>query len=413
MIRLYLITLIVYLSGFALAFSQSNEGDIIDIESLGLDNVNKKEVLAIPVIKINNKKDLEEKKKVLSLPNIAIKEEKKIVKTKPSIKKKLEIKKKPSEGKDKVKEKKISKSIINIPYIKTKNGTIIKAIKPPEPKVESKKAVEILDNNKKLNEIIEQQRKVELEKLREKYILKRNPVQSSETIILPKRKMVNPFVSEEIPAPPILDSYRTRDNNHIPVFLSLNKRIKNLFETITYGDVAFFNSAYHDVKNPNIKNELGDSLLTYALLTQEHAIVASLISKGADVNIPNSLGYTPLDIVIELKDLQNFELLINNKANINYTDKFGRTYLFHAARLGFLPAVKILIRKNININALDKDGFSALDIAYKNKKELVVQYLLKNGAKTWIEKPFDPRNTSLIKKLESRWGENLRNNSQY
>ena len=111
--------------------------------------------------------------------------------------------------------------------------------------------------------------------------------------------------------------------------------------------------------------------------------------------------------------MQNFELLINNKANINYTDKFGRTYLFHAARLGFLPAVKILIRKNININALDKDGFSALDIAYKNKKELVVQYLLKNGAKTWIEKPFDPRNTSLIKKLESRWGENLRNNSQY
>jgi ankyrin repeat protein len=84
-------------------------------------------------------------------------------------------------------------------------------------------------------------------------------------------------------------------------------------------------------------------------------------------------------------------------------DAFGRTYLMHAARLGFLPAVDLLIGRGIDVNAMDNDGFTALSIAYRHKKELIVQYLLKNGAKTWIEKPYKPEDQSLIKELENRW----------
>ena len=398
MIKISLITLIIYAFSSILAYAQSKD---IDIESLGLDNVNKKSELALPVIPINKVISDKAKKE-----KIAQKDVKKTKKTPKIVKKDVKIAKKTQKT-----VKNTIKKSNNVPILKTKDGKIIKvskiapksAIKTPiSPKKEENTA--LIESEK-----LEKTRIEELEKLRKKYLITSPKKSLSEKIILPQRKVVNPFISEELPAPPILDGYRTQDNIHIPTFLSLDKRIKNLFETISQGDVAFFNSAYQDVKNPNIRNDLGDTLLTYSLLTQQHAIAASLISKGADVNIPNKLGYTPMDIVIELKDLQNFELLINNKANIHFVDKFGRTYLFHAARLGFLSAVEALVRRGIDMNAIDKDGFSALDIAYKNKRELIVQYLLKNGAKTWIEKPFDPTNKSLIKKLENRWGDNFKN----
>lgn len=387
MIKISLITSIIYVFSSIFAYAQSKN---IDVESLGLDNVNKKPEIALPVIPIN-----------------------KVISDKANTEEKVKKDLKNTENTKKTVENTI-KNPNNIPIFKTKDGKILKVSKI-SPNVAIKTPIlQKEEENTALieSERLEKTRIEELEKLRKKYLITSPKKSLSEKIILPKRKVINPFISEELPAPPILDSYRTKDNIHIPTFLSLDKRIKNLFETISQGDVAFFNSAYQDVKNPNIRNDLGDTLLTYSLLTQQHAIAASLISKGADVNIPNNLGYTPMDIVIELKDLQNFELLINNKADIHFVDKFGRTYLFHASRLGFLSAVEALVRRGIDINAIDKDGFSALDIAYKNKRELIVQYLLKNGAKTWIEKPFDPTKKSLIKKLENRWGDNF-TNSQY
>ncbi len=136
---------------------------------------------------------------------------------------------------------------------------------------------------------------------------------------------------------------------------------------------------------------------------QKHKIISSILAKGADPNLPNALGYTPIDLAIELTDIKTLELLANNNADLNYVDGFKRTYLMHASRVGFLPAVELFIMKNVDINAIDKDGFTALAIAYRHKKEVIVKYLLKNGAKTWVEKPFDPEKGSLIKELETRW----------
>jgi ankyrin repeat protein len=68
-----------------------------------------------------------------------------------------------------------------------------------------------------------------------------------------------------------------------------------------------------------------------------------------------------------------------------------------------LPAVDLLIKSNVDINEMDNDGFTALAFAYRFKKELVVQYLLKNGAKTWVERPYNPQFKSLIKELNNRW----------
>ncbi len=254
-----------------------------------------------------------------------------------------------------------------------------------------------------------------LNELRAKYLIKINAGKSAETKnldedlsgdegkIVPQKKEINKFVSYETAPPPILNRYRSHDNVGIPIVLSLREKIDNLFRSIGEEDISYFNSAYENLENPDVKNFSGDTILTYAILLQRYEVIASILGKGANPNLPNTLGYTPLQIATEILDFTSFNLLVNANADINYADGFGRTYLMHAARVGFLPGVQLLIEKGADLNVMDADGFTALAIAYQYKKDLIVALLLKHGAKTWIEKPYDPKTASMIQDLESRW----------
>jgi ankyrin repeat protein len=268
------------------------------------------------------------------------------------------------------------------------------------------------EKQKKLNEKKREEKLKKLQDLREKYLIQieKNSSQlsdedfdESDQKIVPRPKEINRFISDELPAPPILNHYRTADNLHIPLVPTIRERVEVLFNAISSGSVSYFNSAYKDVENSNIRNQNGDTILTYSVLLQKPAIMASVLAKGADPNLPSGLGYTPIDIAIEMLDIKALELLIDNKADPKYIDAFGRTYLMHASRVGFLPAVELFVSKGVDVNAMDNDGFTALSIAYRHKKEIVVKYLLQNGAKTWIEKPYEPGDQSLIKELENRW----------
>lgn len=221
--------------------------------------------------------------------------------------------------------------------------------------------------------------------------------------IIPHRKNLSPFLSDELPAAPILNRYRSLDNINIPIIPTPKERVDLLFDIITIGSVSAFNEDFKDIQNPNARNSLGDTILTYSVLLRKYPIIASVLTKGANPNLPNRLGYNPVDIAIEMLDMRSLELLANNKADLNERDAFGRTYLMHAARVGFLPAVELFISQGVDVNAMDNDGFTALAIAYRHRKEIIVQYLLKHGAEPWIEKPYSPEEQSILKELENRW----------
>ncbi len=272
------------------------------------------------------------------------------------------------------------------------------------------------EKRQKLYEKKHREKAKKLRELRAKYLLKfedsaqnseaendENLTEDKEEKIVPQKKNLNRFISDEPPAPPIINRFRTADNLHIPSPLTDQERIAILFDAVASGSVAFFNSAYKDIENPNVKNQIGDTILTYAILLQKYPVMASVLARGADPNLPNNLGYSPLDIAIELLDIKALEILVSNKADIEYIDSFGRTSLMHAARVGFLPAAELLVSKGVDVNVMDNDGFTALSIAYRHKKEIIVKFLLKNGAKPWIEKPYNPEKQSLIQELENRW----------
>jgi ankyrin repeat protein len=181
------------------------------------------------------------------------------------------------------------------------------------------------------------------------------------------------------------------------------ERLDILFATISIGSISAFNEAYNYIRNPNVKNDSGDTILTYSILTKRYPAMTSILSKGADPNMPNQLGYTPINIALELQDFKSLEILSENRADLKYIDGFGRNYLMHASRLGNLAAVALLIEKGIDINAMDNEGATALTIAYKYQQNIVATYLLKHGAKNSITKEYNPSEQSLIKELEDSW----------
>ena len=422
-----------------------NDKDIkIDLESLGLDDVNKKEETnAVVEVKKEIKQNKEDDLKLPNLNEIMAKDNptqnndnsQNIVESpsteSPSIISKIknvitsDIKESVDKSQEKntppkqeVKKEEVKEVIKNenkkIEEVKKKEEPI-KSDKKTEANSENTNILESMSNNidaPKENIIKSEEKPIiqnkKLQKLREQYLIKvrdrkSDLVKKEFSAILPKRKTVNPFISDELPAVPILNNYRTVDNEHIPIFLSYEERVNTLFDAVSYDNVAFFNSAYANVKNPNIKNALGDTILTYSILLGRHDIMISAINKGANVDLPNSLGYRPLDIAIELLDFKAFEILVNNNADIYQLDLFGKSYLTSASRVGFLSAVKVLIIKGLDVNLIDKEGFTPLTVAYRNNRELVARYLLKNGAKNQNNIDFNRQSKSIIKELENRW----------
>lgn len=391
-----------------------NEIRKIDIESLGLDKTEKSQPL-------NQEKPQETQKNMVDKMTVIeeknIEELTKKTTQKTETKKVIEntnnkslIKKKLSKKRGK-KIKKINKNAENLVEENSDNQKVGEGVKSKSKYKKNQLRLE-LENQERinLNEKKQQEKLQKFEELKNFYLFdlieKEDPWDEdfdNEEKIIPKRKELAPFALEELPPLPILNRSRTNENFHIPFVYTPKEYIDIMFSAISMGSISYFNESFKYVLNPNINNDQGDTILTYALFLKKYSVISSVLAKGADPNLPNKLGHTPVSIAIELVDFKALELLEKNNADLHYKDAFGRTYLMHASRVGFLPAVDLLIKNNVGINDMDDDGFTALSIAYRHKKELVVQYLLKNGAKTWVEKTYNPQKKYFINDLNNRW----------
>ncbi len=346
----FLIFLLYFLP--SVVFAQINRNNEIlgqDLESLGLDNIESK-----PEIVKTNAKKKSVNKKVSQAKNTIKKEPKKLT---------------PNFSNDK-----------NLKLVGKKNLAKTEKL--------SQKSQEITEKPESKPDLSKADLQ-ELEKLRKIYVTKLQENQTdyededldfSENI-LPHKKNLQTFATEELPPIPILNRSRSPDNMHIPYVTTPKENIEVMFLAIKLQDVNFFNEIFKYVQNPNISNDAGDTVLTATMLSGYYPMIASALAKGADPNMPNKLGYNPLTIAIELNDFAMVEMLIKNKADLFYKDAFNRTYLMQAARVGSLSIVDLLIRFGVDINAIDHDGLTALAIAQKYKQDLVMQYLIKNGAK--------------------------------
>jgi hypothetical protein len=369
----------------------------IDIESLGLDKleepVNKEDVA-------NVKEEIKEQSESLNENSQQISDIQNFVKKEEEREKKLkEVEKKEQERLSKI-EALRAKITKQIEVVKEKVVEPVIEALPIEKEVEVEKKIVQKPQNKIVKKEVDEkenarikEKEKRLNEFRKKYLIHLSQEKDgfigdfkAYGIVNTKEKNLSwpyRFIAKEEPAPPILSPSRGAENGHIPFVMSAKDKIDAMFDAIVNRDIAAFNGAYSNVINPNTTNKDGDTILTFAILLQNYQVMTSILNKGADPDLPNALGHSPLDIAIAMNDLKSMQILLDMNANINYIDSHGSTYLIMAVKTGYLPMVQALVEAGIDVNSVDFQGNSALNIANRNRKEIIAIYLKKNGAKSY------------------------------
>ncbi|HEY4089660.1 MAG TPA: ankyrin repeat domain-containing protein [Bryobacteraceae bacterium] len=123
----------------------------------------------------------------------------------------------------------------------------------------------------------------------------------------------------------------------------------------------------------------GDRPLNTAAAAGDAAITKLLLEHGADPNLPSRSGNTPLHDAALHGDAEAISLLLAHGARIDTpTLDDNSTALHLAASFDRLDAVKALVHHGANTTIKNAAGFTAADLAVKNKFADVADWL--NGA---------------------------------
>lgn len=100
-----------------------------------------------------------------------------------------------------------------------------------------------------------------------------------------------------------------------------------------------------------------------------HENLQKLIEAGADVNIKNKDGKTPLHIAIENKHCDCVKILLaSQKINLNATDNERKTPLHYAVEKNDIASLRLLIHcTGVDFCALDDQGFAPIHKAVLSK----------------------------------------------
>jgi ankyrin repeat protein len=152
------------------------------------------------------------------------------------------------------------------------------------------------------------------------------------------------------------------------IFNLLNAFSADYFQLCRNGQLSELIEASASVKNINMKDASGLSLLYYASLNNHPEIVKFLLSNGADPDISTFEKETVLMILAGMNsDSEIIDILLNNNADVNLKDKEGRNALFYLLQGGKNKKIlKKLLENGININAADLYGKTALMTAVIN-----------------------------------------------
>lgn len=158
-----------------------------------------------------------------------------------------------------------------------------------------------------------------------------------------------------------------RDDGYTPIFMAANFSTKETIEQL----LEYGANIYETIKGSNV--------LHVAASNNTFDVVKYFVDKKIDVNAKNENGLTPfLASLNKGKDEEIILLLLNSGADINYTNLKNRsTPLMMAADFGYLKTVKLLIEKGANLESKNRDGYTALDIARKQKNYEIIEFLEK------------------------------------
>jgi ankyrin repeat protein len=127
----------------------------------------------------------------------------------------------------------------------------------------------------------------------------------------------------------------------------------------------------------NIKDNLNNYLLTYAILFNEYNTVKFLLSKNAKIDIFDSENRNILYIPIKFEYEKILLLLLDyNKVSIGVSildlkDKYIKIPLHYAIIFKNINAIELLIKYGSNPNILDGDGYNSLHLSIYSRNDTI------------------------------------------
>jgi ankyrin repeat protein len=154
-----------------------------------------------------------------------------------------------------------------------------------------------------------------------------------------------------------------------------------LHDAARSGDVDQVRQLLDSGANLEDRDQVQQTPLLAAALTNQTAVVEELIKRGANVMARNNRGLTPLHAAAYSGDLEAVRLLIEAGAQVNDADdKFKVTPLIVAAEENHLDIVQFLLDHEADVTLQERHRYTALTRAGFKQHWDMVRLLLTNGA---------------------------------
>lgn len=121
-----------------------------------------------------------------------------------------------------------------------------------------------------------------------------------------------------------------------------------------------------------------------AIPIHAYGVVQILLEHGASVTAPDGFGDPPLHRVAHTSSVDTMKVLYHHGANVHAKNRLGWTALHTVAGSNYwdgVPPAQFLIQKGADVNALTLNGQSPLALAVNARNRLMVDFLLRNGAR--------------------------------
>jgi len=133
------------------------------------------------------------------------------------------------------------------------------------------------------------------------------------------------------------------------------------------------------------------TVLHCAVVFGKRAIIAELLSKGADVNIKGGYNLeTPLHIAVRINSTNTVKKLLRSGADLAKKDKHNMTALHRAVSIGHLQITEELLKQHVDVNVRGGESEETpLISAVKSGDKTVVQMLLSKDANVSLTDDFN------------------------
>ncbi|MEZ4772989.1 MAG: ankyrin repeat domain-containing protein [Bacteroidia bacterium] len=156
-----------------------------------------------------------------------------------------------------------------------------------------------------------------------------------------------------------------------------------VFEAVFNHDLQFLRRYLELGGNPNLKNEIGSTLLHEAVQEGDLEIVRHLLAHGASVNNLDGYGNTPMHVACIFGHRKVAEELVCFGAEIDSTSEMRTwTPLMLAINESYTDMAEWLIRQGANLNYVEcNDGWTPLLVACEQGLKDMSIRLIKRGVK--------------------------------